>query len=115
MELSLLGKGDDRFSHSTTASTLSGAEFFNVAVGFATVNAFGNGGDDTASIFDSNGDDSLFATDERLVLNGEEDGVDVSQFLLGFDTVFANGFNGGTNNFNASDVDYDLFRNGIWI
>ena len=107
--------GDDRFSRSVLSSSLSGTGYFNVAVGFANVSAFGNGGDDTASIADSTGDDRLLANDSQLTLTGEEDEVSVNLFLLGYDTVFANSINGGTNEFDSEDLDFDLFLNGIWV
>ena len=113
--------GNDSFyayaDYSNSGQTLAGmygSGYTNSAKGFATmIGISSNGGSDTASLFDSPGDDTLY-TDLAIASLYGNDG-DYAGQALGFAVVNAYGTAGGVNTEGQNPVNYQLNYFGTWV
>jgi len=91
---------------------LFGTNFLNYAAGFDTVYAYANaGGNDSANLYDSAGNDRLIARNNLAqILYG--DGSSIS--LYDFNWVAARATAGGSDTKDVDPIDYVLQTQGVW-
>jgi len=95
--------------------TLVGANYStSVNFGFKTVTVNGSAsGNDTANLFDTSGNDALFAAGDQLQLVYNSAALTLN--LTGYKTINAKSINGGTDTATVRSVDYALNVTGNWI
>jgi hypothetical protein len=93
--------------------TLVGPGFnYSINFGFKTFNASGSAsGNDLAKLFDSSGNDSLFAAGDQLQLAYPN----LTLNLNAYKTVAAGSVNGGTDTVTEQTIDYVLQKTGPWV
>jgi hypothetical protein len=112
--------GSDTLTFNNTAAgvqsntmTLVGPGFnYSINFGFKTFNASGSAsGNDLAKLFDSSGNDSLFAAGDQLQLAYPN----LTLNLNAYKTVAAGSVNGGTDTVTEQTIDYVLQKTGAWV
>jgi hypothetical protein len=92
-------------------SAMVGGNFDNGAMGFTSVYAVGSGTGNVADLYDSTGDDALFAGGSALSLIYPASSIGLSDF----DEVTANSTQGGHDTASVSAIDFALTLNGPWV